>query len=194
VIIASATARPKPGWTLRCPARLGDLGLGGGQVFRGTAHVATLDLAGSELHLARPDGAPMALTVAARRVAMGDGWLAGPGLDGARRLRLAGADLEGAKVDVAARQADLGTLQLAGLNVSLRREANGAIDLMRLLPPPSAAGAAAALGLRIGRGRRIWANFRFRAGRCMWRTARCRAARVSRLPRFPPRRAGWAVI
>lgn len=60
--------------------------------------------------------------------------LAAPRLLHGEEIRFAGAQLDGAKVDLGAHRVALGRLALSGAELPLRREANGAINWMALMP------------------------------------------------------------
>ncbi|HZU62377.1 MAG TPA: DUF748 domain-containing protein, partial [Novosphingobium sp.] len=124
-------------------AELSDVGLAGG-LLKGRLHLASLAVEGGEIHLAGPGWAPTRMSLAARGAVLKDARLEAPALGAGRALRLGEARLEGLHVDLAGHNADLGSLTLAGLDVPLRRAADGSINLMALVPATAASAPASA--------------------------------------------------
>jgi len=120
---------------------LADIGVRGEALFRGDVHLDGLTLAGAQLHMGGK-----ALSVAAHGLDLRGARLSGPAMAGGRAIRLADARLDQASVDLATRRVDLGALNLTGLDVPLRRDARGAVDLLGLLPATHPAPAPAAQG------------------------------------------------
>lgn len=113
---------------------LDDIGVQGEKVFSGLAHVDGLVLTGGRINMSGSSGIPEAITADIQQVSFHGASLAGPALARDHPVQLASGSLEHIALDYAAHKVTLGTLSLAGLNLPVRREANGAIDLMGLVP------------------------------------------------------------